>query len=77
MKQAALASPGNFESTDVEPPAPAPGDVLVRVRAVGVCGSDLHFFRGEFPTPPGFVHLIPAVRIPECQRTRCQRFLIR
>jgi threonine dehydrogenase-like Zn-dependent dehydrogenase len=27
----------------------------VRVRNVGVCGSDLHFFRGEFPVPPGFI----------------------
>jgi 2-desacetyl-2-hydroxyethyl bacteriochlorophyllide A dehydrogenase len=25
------------------------------VRSVGVCGSDLHFFRGEFPVPAGFV----------------------
>ena len=55
MKQAALAKPGSFEILDVDAPTPAPGDVLVRVRAVGVCGSDLHFFKGEFPTPPGFV----------------------
>lgn len=27
-----------------EPPAPGPGQVLVRVRAVGVCGSDLHWY---------------------------------
>lgn len=55
MKQAALVKPGMFEIADVEPPAPKPGQVLIRVRAVGICGSDLHFFRGEFPTPPGFV----------------------
>jgi threonine dehydrogenase-like Zn-dependent dehydrogenase len=28
--------------------------VLVRVRNCGVCGSDLHFYRGEFPSPPAF-----------------------
>ena len=27
--------------------APGPGDVLVRVRAAGICGSDLHGFHGE------------------------------
>src|SRR5687767_3962334 len=26
-------------------PAPADGEVLVRMRAVGVCGSDLHYYR--------------------------------
>src|SRR6058998_4189323 len=26
------------------PPEPGPGEVLVRVRAVGVCGSDIHWF---------------------------------
>jgi 2-desacetyl-2-hydroxyethyl bacteriochlorophyllide A dehydrogenase len=55
MKQAALTKPGEFELRDAEQPAPGPGQVLVRVRAVGVCGSDLHFYRGEFPVPPGFV----------------------
>lgn len=26
-------------------PAPAPGEVLVRVQAVGICGSDVHYWR--------------------------------
>ena len=26
-------------------PTPAPGDVLVRVSSVGVCGSDTHYYR--------------------------------
>ncbi|MGI8552170.1 MAG: zinc-binding dehydrogenase [Dehalococcoidia bacterium] len=30
---------------DVERPAPGPGQVLARVRACGICGSDLHFAR--------------------------------
>ena len=49
MKQAALAGPRTFEIQDAERPQPGPGEVLVRVRSVGVCGSDLHFYRGEFP----------------------------
>ena len=55
MKQAALIKPGMFEIQEAELPSPGPGKVLVRVRSVGVCGSDLHFFRGEFPMPPGFI----------------------
>jgi len=55
MKQAALAGAKQFAINDVEPPAPGPGQVLVRLRSTGVCGSDLHFYRGEFPLPPDFV----------------------
>ena len=41
-----------IEVRETPVPAPGPGDVLVRVHACGVCGSDLHFYRGEFPIPP-------------------------
>ena len=30
-----------------EPPAPGPGEVIVAPDAVGICGSDFHFFAGE------------------------------
>lgn len=55
MKQAVLTQPGTFEIEEASQPEPGPGEVLVRVRATGVCGSDLHFYRGEFPVPPRFV----------------------
>lgn len=55
MRQAVIAAPGTFELQDAQAPTPAAGEVLVRVRKVGVCGSDLHFYRGEFPVPPNFV----------------------
>src|SRR5437764_14637423 len=32
-----------------EPPMAGPGEALVRIRQVGVCGTDLHAFRGEQP----------------------------
>ena len=32
---------------EVEPPAPGPDDVVVAVRAAGVCGSDVHGFTGS------------------------------
>jgi threonine dehydrogenase-like Zn-dependent dehydrogenase len=37
-----------MEILDVpEPPPPGPGEVLIRPEAVGICGSDFHFFAGE------------------------------
>jgi propanol-preferring alcohol dehydrogenase len=32
-------------------PAPGPGEILVRVRACGVCRTDLHIADGELPEP--------------------------
>jgi 2-desacetyl-2-hydroxyethyl bacteriochlorophyllide A dehydrogenase len=55
MKAATLAGPRSIEIKDVDVPEPRAGEVLVRMRKVGVCGSDLHFFRGEFPLPSGFI----------------------
>ncbi len=36
---------------DVSTPEPGPGQVLVRVRACGVCRTDLHLVDGELPKP--------------------------
>jgi threonine dehydrogenase-like Zn-dependent dehydrogenase len=55
MRAATLAAPRTFAFTEIEQPAPGPGEALVRMRSVGVCGSDLHFFRGEFPLPAGAI----------------------
>jgi len=45
-----LETPGRWLSTQVdEPRAPGPGEALVRIRKVGVCGTDFHAFRGEQP----------------------------
>lgn len=45
MQRAVLRSAGCFEIQDAPTPSPAPGEALVRVTAVGVCGSDLHMFK--------------------------------
>jgi len=37
---------------DVPIPQPGVGQVLVQVRACGVCGTDLHAVRGEWPVKP-------------------------
>jgi 2-desacetyl-2-hydroxyethyl bacteriochlorophyllide A dehydrogenase len=50
MKTIVLEEPGRFRLTDASAPsAPGTGEALVRVRRVGVCGSDLHAFRGKQP----------------------------
>lgn len=46
MKAAFLTAPGRFEIREApEPELVSPTDVLLRVGAVGICGSDLHYFR--------------------------------
>ncbi|MEE2035273.1 NAD(P)-dependent alcohol dehydrogenase [Rhodococcus chondri] len=44
--------PGRIDIEERPVPEPGPGDVLVRVTSVGVCGSDAHYYRegriGEF-----------------------------
>jgi len=48
MKALILQSPGVLELHEVPPPAPPPpGHALVRIVQVGVCGSDLHAYRGS------------------------------
>src|SRR5262245_26697135 len=50
MQTVILAEPSRFELTDTAAPSePPPGHALVRVRRIGVCGTDLHAYRGEQP----------------------------
>ena len=50
MHAARLRAIGEMRVEDVPRPAPGPGELVVRVEAAGVCGSDRHMFRGEYPT---------------------------
>lgn len=51
MKAVRLLQPGRaLTSESVEMPAPGPRDVLVRVRAAGICHSDAHYRAGVAPT---------------------------
>lgn len=45
MKAAVYHGPRDIRVEQVERPGPGEHDVLVRVRACGICGSDLHMYR--------------------------------
>lgn len=47
MKQVVLERPGRLVVNDANPPAAGPGEALLRVRRVGVCGTDFHAFHGR------------------------------
>ena len=50
MKSLLLVEPGTLRAVDLpEPGAPGPDEALVRVHRIGVCGTDLHAFRGRQP----------------------------
>jgi 2-desacetyl-2-hydroxyethyl bacteriochlorophyllide A dehydrogenase len=49
MKTIVLTTPGQLMFTETAAPALPAGDALVRVRRIGVCGTDLNAFRGRQP----------------------------
>ena len=58
MKEVVIIGPKQYEIREVPVPAPGNNEVLVQMKAAGVCGSDIHQFLGEnpntmFPRIPG------------------------
>jgi L-gulonate 5-dehydrogenase len=49
MKAAMLASGGELHYQNVPDPAPRESEVVVKVHACSICGSDLHAFHGKHP----------------------------
>lgn len=50
MHTLVLETPGTLKLTDTTPPAdPGPAEALVRVRRVGICGTDIHAYGGNQP----------------------------
>jgi len=43
---------GFLELRDVPEPKPGPGEVLIEVKASGICGTDIHIWHDEFPYWP-------------------------
>src|SRR5919202_2196593 len=60
MKAFVIEQPGRYRIEDRPRPVPGPGEVLVRVEGVGICGSDLELVAGtrdphycRYPVVPG------------------------
>ncbi len=66
MKAAVLTTPSPISQSplkveDIPTPEPKPGHVLLRIRACGVCRTDLHIVEGELP--PRQPRIIPGHQI--------------
>ncbi len=56
MQALVVLEPERFEIQEVPVPEPGPMEVLCRVRAVSICGTDSHLIAGDYPGfwPPAF-----------------------
>ncbi|MEL7258223.1 MAG: alcohol dehydrogenase catalytic domain-containing protein, partial [Pseudomonadota bacterium] len=53
MRATRLYKTGDVRTVDVPLPCPASGELLIKVEAAGICGTDRHLYKGEFPSVPG------------------------
>ena len=44
--------PGNVEFIDVPEPKAGPGQVVIAVKAAGICGTDIHIYKSEYLIKP-------------------------
>jgi 2-desacetyl-2-hydroxyethyl bacteriochlorophyllide A dehydrogenase len=49
MKAVRCAAPGQLALIEIDRPVPKPGEVLVGIRHIGICGTDYHIFEGTHP----------------------------
>jgi L-iditol 2-dehydrogenase len=56
MQALVVVAPGRLEIREIPVPVPGPNEVLARVRAVSICGTDAHLIHGDYPGfwPPSF-----------------------
>lgn len=52
MRATRLRAIGDIRTEEVPVPDPGPGEIRVRVEAAGICGTDRHLLKGEFPSRP-------------------------
>lgn len=49
MKTLTCTSPGSFEYSDQPAPVVSKGNAIIRIKRIGICGTDLHAFEGTQP----------------------------
>ena len=52
MRALQLLATGQLALTTLPDPIPGPDEILIRVEAAGICGTDRHLFHGAFPCKP-------------------------
>ena len=59
MKAAVFKKPGALLAIEqVADPEPGPNELVIKLKACGICGTDLHWYQGGDPTA-GWRHLAP------------------
>jgi threonine dehydrogenase-like Zn-dependent dehydrogenase len=53
MRSSIYRGPGRIDVEQRETPRPGPGEVMIEVKACGICGTDMHILEAEFPATPG------------------------
>jgi S-(hydroxymethyl)glutathione dehydrogenase/alcohol dehydrogenase len=74
MKAAVCREVGGFEIEEVELDQPKDTEILVQMKAAGVCHSDLHTYRGELRATPPLVLGHEGAGIVEAVGSRVSRF---
>ena len=46
--------PGNTKIREIEEPTPGPNEVIIEVKAAGICGTDIHIYHGKTAIPMEF-----------------------
>ena len=49
MKILVCAQPGNLEYRTASQPEFTPGNAIIKIKRIGICGTDLHAFEGTQP----------------------------
>ncbi len=49
MLQQLMTAPHKIEFREVETPKAAPGQAVLKIRRIGICGSDIHVYHGQHP----------------------------
>lgn len=49
MRQAIMVGPGKIEFSEVPAPSQKADEILLRIKRIGICGSDIHVWHGKHP----------------------------
>jgi len=49
VKAISCREPGHFQALEIPEPEAADGEIMLRIRKIGICGTDFHAFAGKQP----------------------------